>query len=56
MHIDTVFTWQTLPPEAACGRTCIVIDLLRATTTITAALAAGAACVIPQQDISRPEV
>ena len=34
-------------PEQLCGRVAIVIDVLRATTTIIHALAAGAECVIP---------
>lgn len=35
------------PPEAFAGTTTVVIDVLRATTTITHAIAAGARAVIP---------
>ena len=34
-------------PDALTGRAAVVIDVLRATTTIAAALAAGADCVVP---------
>ena len=34
-------------PEALAGKIVIVVDVLRATTTITQALAAGAQCVVP---------
>jgi 2-phosphosulfolactate phosphatase len=43
-----VFLLPTLAePEQLAGRTCVVIDVLRATTTIVHALAAGATEVIP---------
>lgn len=38
---------QLVTPEELAGSTCVVIDVLRATTTITHALAAGAREVLP---------
>ncbi len=38
---------QLVAPEELAGSTCVVIDVLRATTTITHALAAGAREVLP---------
>ncbi len=38
-------------PEWLTGRTVIVVDVLRATSTIASALAAGADCIAPQPDI-----
>ena len=52
MEIQTVFTWQDMVHRQVTGKTCIVIDVLRATSTITAALLAGAAKVIPQNEIA----
>ena len=52
MEIETVFTWQDMVHHQVTGKTCIVIDVLRATSTITAALLAGATKVIPQNEIS----
>ncbi len=40
-----------LDPDDLQGRTVVVVDILRATTTITAALANGAARVIPQPSV-----
>lgn len=49
-----VYLVPSLAPEHACrGRTVIVIDILRATTTIVHALAAGAERVIPCLEIER---
>lgn len=39
-------------PEALAGRTVIVIDVLRATTTIVQALAAGAEAVVPCGEVA----
>ena len=39
-------------PEMLAGATCIVLDALRATTTIAHALAAGAERVLPMQEVS----
>jgi len=40
-----------VPPAALAGRTVVVIDVLRATTTICHALAAGAVAVVPCLEI-----
>ena len=47
MKLDVVFTPLGLQPADAAGRTVFVIDILRATTTICAALHHGARAVIP---------
>src|SRR5262245_7137069 len=41
------------PPEALADATVIVVDLLRASTTIATALAAGAECVMPFAEIDQ---
>jgi 2-phosphosulfolactate phosphatase len=43
---------QLIAPDALVGRGVIVIDVLRATTTITAALAAGACEVLPVAEVA----
>jgi 2-phosphosulfolactate phosphatase len=45
--IQAHFLPQLTTPEALAGQTVVVIDVLRATTVITTALAAGARRVIP---------
>jgi len=45
--IHAHFLPQLTTPDALAGQTVVVIDVLRATTTISTALAAGAARVIP---------
>ena len=45
--IEVAFSPLTLGPAEVAGRTVFVIDILRATTTICAALAHGAKSVIP---------
>ncbi|MGE5927346.1 MAG: 2-phosphosulfolactate phosphatase [Gemmatimonadota bacterium] len=45
--IEVAFSPLTLGPAEVAGRTVFVIDILRATTTICAALANGAKSVIP---------
>lgn len=45
-------TWQAMPPEAAQGRAAVVVDALRATTTLTAMIAAGAEAVLPVADLA----
>ncbi len=45
--IEVAFSPLTLGPAEVAGRTVFVIDILRATTTICAALANGARSVIP---------
>lgn len=48
MRVDVHATVLNIPESAQLqSRTAVVIDVLRATTTITAALAAGASCVVP---------
>jgi 2-phosphosulfolactate phosphatase len=47
MRLDVVFTPQGLAPADVTGRTVFVIDILRATTAMCAALANGAKAVIP---------
>lgn len=47
MRLDVVFTPQGLSPAEVAGRTVFVIDILRATTAMCAALAHGAKAVIP---------
>lgn len=47
MNLDVAFAPHTLGPAEVAGRTVFVIDVLRATTTICAALAHGARSVIP---------
>lgn len=46
-QIDVYLLPSLVEPEQLAGRTCVVIDVLRATTTIIHALAAGAAEVAP---------
>src|SRR5689334_18854020 len=41
MKLDVVFLPKELQPDQVRGRTVVVFDVLRATTTMTAALAAG---------------
>lgn len=45
--LDVHFLPQLVDPAKLAGSTCVVIDVLRATTTIVQALAAGAREVIP---------
>ena len=47
MEIDVFTSLNGIPEEAINNKTIIVVDVLRATTTITAALAAGCLEVIP---------
>lgn len=47
MRIDAVFTPAGLNPGEVQGRTVFVIDILRATTTMCAALSHGARAIIP---------
>ena len=47
MTLDVVFTPAGLTPAEVQGRTVFVIDILRMSTTIVAALAAGARAVVP---------
>jgi len=47
VKIEVVFTPQALGPNDLAGRTVVVVDILRATTTIAVALANGAKAVLP---------
>jgi 2-phosphosulfolactate phosphatase len=47
MKLDVVFSPLGLPPGQAAGRTIFVIDILRASTVICAALHHGARAVLP---------
>ena len=47
MEIEIVFTHENLPKRDYQGKTAVVIDVLRATSSITAALMNGAVSVIP---------
>ncbi len=51
-NIDVYFTQQSVQEEALRGKTAVVIDVLRATTTITTALSNGARQIIPVEDMS----
>jgi 2-phosphosulfolactate phosphatase len=51
-QIDVYLLPALVQPEELAGRTVVVIDILRATTTIIHALAAGAMQVIPCQEIA----
>ncbi|NBV45637.1 MAG: 2-phosphosulfolactate phosphatase [Planctomycetia bacterium] len=45
-------TYQQMPPGAAAGGIAVVIDVLRASTTMITALAHGAAGVLPVADVA----
>jgi 2-phosphosulfolactate phosphatase len=47
LKIDVVPTADGVVPERIAGATALVIDVLRASTTIVTALGNGAACVVP---------
>lgn len=49
--IDVAFLPSSVSPESLKGRIVVVVDVLRATTSIISALQAGAKCVIPQPSI-----
>ena len=42
MRAEVYLKWQDVPEDALEGRRCVVIDVLRATSTVCRALAAGA--------------
>jgi len=50
MKLDVVFAPLGLPPAELQGRTVFVVDILRATTTMCAAISHGARAVIPVAD------
>ena len=54
-EVEVLFTpaeFRVLPDCDLSGTTCVVFDVLRATSTIVTALAAGAAGVLPVEEIS----
>lgn len=51
MKIDTYFTVDEVDPSSLAGATVVVIDVLRATTTIVEALANGAKGIFPTESI-----
>ena len=51
MQLDVALSLAELAELDLAGRSAVVIDVLRATTTITAALANGAAAVIPHAEL-----
>lgn len=51
MNLDVALSLAELAELDLSGRSAVVIDVLRATTTITAALANGAAAVIPHAEL-----
>ena len=50
MRVDVVLTADEVVPGALAGATVLVVDVLRASTTIIAALAAGCAGITPVAD------
>ncbi|MFT9846572.1 2-phosphosulfolactate phosphatase [Aneurinibacillus sp. REN35] len=55
MHIRTIPTVEQIRPELIFGRTAIVIDVLRASSTIVAALHSGFASVVPVETIEEAD-
>jgi len=51
-QIDVFFSVQTFQEEDLRGKTVVISDVLRATSTIVTAIANGAKCVIPVGDMS----
>lgn len=51
-QIDVFFSVQTFQEEELRGKTVVISDVLRATSTIVTAIANGAKCVIPVGDMS----
>lgn len=51
VNLEVAFLPATIEPESLADRVVIVVDVLRATTSIVSALQAGAECVIPQPSI-----
>jgi 2-phosphosulfolactate phosphatase len=49
--LNAVFLPATVTPESLADDTVIVVDVLRATTTIITALTNGAECVLPQPSV-----
>src|SRR5690625_3630724 len=53
IHIDVLFTDHALTPQSRSGQTVIVIDVLRATSTIVTALHHGARAVYPVAEVDQ---
>lgn len=51
MFIDVIFNSHALTPADVSGRVVVVIDVLRASTTIAVALANGARAIIPFESV-----
>ncbi|MVP00169.1 2-phosphosulfolactate phosphatase [Paenibacillus lutrae] len=51
MRIDVIPFLTAVHPEDLAGKTVLVIDVLRATTTILAALGSGSSCVVPVETV-----
>jgi 2-phosphosulfolactate phosphatase len=51
VRIDVVATADAVVPSRLAGTTALVIDVLRASTTIIMALGNGAACVVPVESL-----
>lgn len=52
MRIDVALTAETVAPWSVVGAAVVVIDVLRASTTIIAALASGCRAVVPVRDVA----
>jgi 2-phosphosulfolactate phosphatase len=50
VHVDVVLTAERLTPAAVAGACVLVIDVLRASTTIVAALTHGCRALVPVRD------
>jgi 2-phosphosulfolactate phosphatase len=50
VHVDVAPTAEAVSPDGLAGRAVLVVDVLRASTTIVTALASGCAAVVPVPD------
>jgi 2-phosphosulfolactate phosphatase len=50
VHVDVTPTAEAVRPDGLAGRVVLVVDVLRASTTIVTALASGCAAVVPVPD------
>ncbi|WP_068775280.1 2-phosphosulfolactate phosphatase [Paenibacillus sp. FJAT-26967] len=51
MRIDVIPVLTSVHPQDLTGKTVLVIDVLRATTTMLAALGSGSSCVVPVETV-----
>ena len=51
VRIDVLRTADAVVPARLAGVTALVVDVLRASTTIVTALGNGAACVVPVETV-----